>query len=341
MKIKKLFLSAVVLFSFTGCCAYIDSINRLTEFDRLFAVEWNESVGTRVPDLKYGDGEYYNNFDLYLPSDCGSEKSRHLILFVHGGGWTSGSKIDGDIYCKYFTSKGYVTSSIDYTLMDGEHNPSISSINGELLDAVSAVKSAAHERGYDLVDMALFGFSAGACQVLLYAFKENARSALPVKFIMDWSGPTSLNPDDWTTEAGVWSPLCLMTGLDGTYGGEASLICKFSGQPCTADMVADGSARTIWESISPITYVTSSIPPVLLCYGSYDQLVPVRHQKLLIDRMKSSGLIKLGLEDGVHAEEERFYVIEFPNSGHSLCSDLDKGMEFQRVADIYCNRYFQ
>ena len=308
MKIKVIFFAAISIL-FSGCCAYIDSTNRENEFRKAFFVEWNDSVGSALMDRRYAEGDYHL-FNIFLPADRTNPKSRHLIMFTHGGGWTQGNRNDGNLYCKYFTSKGYVTATIDYTLSDGSHDPTISSINEELKQAVSAIKNVAAENGYPLDDMATFGFSAGGCQSLLYAFKEKS-SLLPVKFVLDWSGPTSFNPDDWTAQAGTYPPLCEMVGLDGTNEGKARLVKKFSGHPCTAEDIANGTANQWWNEISPLHYVDSSplIPPVLVCYGVYDRIVPVKHQRLLIDKLQN-------------------------------CCDNDKVNEFKALADRYCETYF-
>lgn len=323
MKIRNIFLLAFP-FLLTGCVAYFDTKEREKQTRESFSVTWNASVGTKYSDLSYGSGSY-NKYDLFVPTEH-SEKSTHLILYTHGGGWTSGSKDSGDVYCKYFTSKGYVTASIDYTLSDGINEPTITSINDELLAAVSEIKNKAHELGYELVDMANFGFSAGGCQSIFYAFKERTTSPLPVRFVLDWSGPTSFNPDHWSAEAGTYPPELNLLGLDGSNAGKAGMVQKFSGQTCTADMIADGSAEAIWNSISPLHYVDGSIPPLIICYGSYDGIVPVIHQRLLIEALDEAGV--------------EYHAIEFKNSGHGLHCDPNKMNEFKQKADEYCARYF-
>ena len=333
MKIKAIIFTAISIL-FSGCCVYIDSTNRETEFRKAFFVEWNDSVGEAIMDRSYAEGDYHL-FNIFLPADRNpvtNPKSRHLIMFTHGGGWTQGNRNDGNLYCKYFTSKGYVTATIDYTLSDGSHDPTISSINEELKQAVSAIKNVSAANGCPLDDMATFGFSAGGCQSLLYAFKEKT-SLLPVKFVLDWSGPTSFNPDDWTAQAGTYPPLCEMVGLDGTNEGKARLVKKFSGHPCTAEDVANGTANQWWNEISPLHYVDSSplIPPVLVCYGVYDRIVPTRHQRLLIEKLQN-----LKNQNAAY----RYDVIEFKNSGHALCCDDDKVNEFKTLADWYCENYF-
>ena len=290
MKVKKIFFVAFS-FLFTSCCAFIDSSIRESRTKLAFAGNWNNSGGRKIADLEYRDRtDPYNTYDLFLPANNTTEKSKHLILFIHGGGWMGGSKEEGEAYCEYFTSEGYVSASINYTLLDGTYKPNIKSINEEVNLVIPAIKNKAAELGYPLTDMAIFGFSAGASQALFYTFTETkdkpvgnyGRSALPIKFIIDWSGPTSFNPDHWTADAGVYWILPPIVGLDGTNAGKASLVAKFTGENVTAAMIEDGSAEALWDSVSPIHFVHPNIPPILMCYGVYDGLVPYKqHQELL------------------------------------------------------------
>ena len=80
---------------------------------RLVKVKWDDSVGKQYKNLDYvNDGGH--KFDLYIPTKVSTDAN--LILYIHGGSFNSGSKEDGDLWCKYFTSKGYVTATLDYTL---------------------------------------------------------------------------------------------------------------------------------------------------------------------------------------------------------------------------------
>ena len=57
-----------------------------------YSVDWNDSVGTMLTDLTYGEKEA-NTFDLYLPAD-NSRESYGLVVYLHAGGFTSGDKND-------------------------------------------------------------------------------------------------------------------------------------------------------------------------------------------------------------------------------------------------------
>ncbi len=53
--------------------------------------------------------------DIYEPLNDTASK-RPMVLFVHGGAWTDGTKMQGRDFCSFFAKRGYVTASIDYRL---------------------------------------------------------------------------------------------------------------------------------------------------------------------------------------------------------------------------------
>ena len=71
------------------------------------------SKGEVVTNLSYGEGKE-NVYDLYIPKQLMNGKETSLILFIHGGSFTSGDKADEDMWCKYFASKGFITATTNY-----------------------------------------------------------------------------------------------------------------------------------------------------------------------------------------------------------------------------------
>ena len=74
---------------------------------KLIKVKWNDKIGTIYKDLSY-ENENNNKYDLYIPSNLDKEKEQYLIVYIHGGSFNSGSKEDGDLWCKYYATKGYI-----------------------------------------------------------------------------------------------------------------------------------------------------------------------------------------------------------------------------------------
>ena len=133
-----------LLFVLTFCVVFFISfkinIHRL-EFApmKLMETEWDDSVGTVYVDLDY-ENENGNTYNLYVPANLDKEKEQYLILYIHGGSFNSGAKGDGDIWCRYYASKGYLTASVDYTLQNQGKEASLFLMNEEIENAVKAIK---------------------------------------------------------------------------------------------------------------------------------------------------------------------------------------------------------
>ena len=313
--------SALVLLLLSSCIAINDAKVKLAESNAVFDVEYNGQV---IRDLRYGEAER-NVYDLYLPEDTSDSKATHLILFIHGGSWTSGDKKDGEMYCRNYASHGYVAASISYTLKAEGVDTNILMINDEVKAAVSAIKTRCAEEGIALVDMAVSGFSAGACQAMMYGFKEATTSALPVRFIIQMSGPTSFEPALWRNGEVHWMVI-KQTGLDGSAEGDAAWISLFSGETVTAEMVRNGEAEAIWRKISPFSYITGSSVPVLSAFGSLDGVVPPASRLVLEKALKENNV--------------KYDTVILEHSGHALACDVDKVKEFLEDIYQYCGLYF-
>lgn len=269
--------------------------------------EWNDSIGKKIENLRYSQGDF-GEYDLYLPID----KNAHaLILFIHGGGFTGGDKNDEDTWCKFFTSKGYITASPNYSIADGKHQANINIMFDELRKCVASIKTECEKYGYHIDGMATSGQSAGGCLALLYAFKDPSSSAIPVKFVFQQTGPVNFEPDGW-----------------GNNDNESrkNFVAMMTGKTITYDMIKSGKYHNLVNEISPVAFVDSASVPSINAYGPKDKVVPVN--------IKNSYLDKISMYPDKHI------YIEYPNSGHGLLDDPDKQELFVNEALNYCHQYF-
>ena len=274
---------------------------------KLIEVNWNENVGTKYTDLYYKN-ENGNKYDLYIPKNLDKEKKQYLILFIHGGSFNSGSKEDGDIWCKYYASKGYITATVDYTLQNQDKEASIFLMNEEIENAIKAIKVKTSELGYNVVSMASSGVSAGGTLAMNLAYNSN--SVIPVKFVFQLAAPTYFEPNDWELLMKVnrlnsnEEFLKMMTGFDLNEKNYMEQVKK----------------------ISPSSLVNKNTVPTLLGYGLRDHCVPLNQKNYLIDSLDKY--------------EISYDYIEFPKSNHGMYNDLDKMQEFIDMSLEYCKRYF-
>ena len=112
------------------------------------------------------------SLDLYLPK---GQRDRPIILYVHGGGWTAGSKAQSFLQPLAFVPAGFVYASANYRLRP---DASIAEMAQSVADAVGWLARNAGEFGGDPHRLFLVGHSAGAHLVSLLgtnsSFLQNA-----------------------------------------------------------------------------------------------------------------------------------------------------------------------
>ena len=272
---------------------------------RLIKVKWNENMGDIYHDLNY-ENDNGNQFDLYIPSGLNNSKNQNLILFIHGGSFNSGSKEDGEDWCKYYAAKGYITASVDYTLQNHGKDASIYLMNTEIENAVKAIKQKTEELGYHIAGMAPCGVSAGGTLAINLAY--NGNSVIPVKFVFQLAAPTYFNPSEW-------SLLMKVDKLD----SEDAFCYMMTGKE-----LAD--YETEIRRISPACIVNEKSVPSLIGYGLIDHCVPLSQKFYLIDAFNKY--------------QVRYDYIEFPKSNHGMYNDLDKLQQFLDKSLEYGKIYF-
>jgi len=143
-----------------------------------------------------------NNFDLYVPKDLDKTAKQTVVLFIHGGAWISGFKTDVNPYVFEFANRGYISATIQYTLLKRTMDDASLSVFRDLdeIDAcISSIKSALADLEFDTskISLVIGGASSGAHLTMLYAYSRGHRSALPIKFLIDAVGPVDMKPDNW------------------------------------------------------------------------------------------------------------------------------------------------
>lgn len=273
--------------------------------ERLIKVEWDESVGEIYSNLDY-ENDNVNQYDLYIPSGLDKSENQYLILFIHGGSFNSGSKEDGESWCKYYATKGYITASVDYTSQNQGKDASIYLMNEEIENAVKAIKQKTEELGYHIAGMAPCGVSAGGTLAMNLAY--NGNSAIPVKFVFQLAAPTYFAPSEWS----------LLMKVDRLDSEEE--FCKMM----TGKELEDYDTEI--QNISPACIVNEDSVPSLIGYGLIDHCVPLSQKYYLIE---------------VYDRDNVMYdYIEFPKSNHGMYNDLDKLQEFLDKSLEYARVYF-
>ena len=275
---------------------------------KLIKVNWDETVGTIYKDLEY-ENKNGNKYDLYIPNNLDKNKEQNLIVYIHGGSFNSGSKEDGDLWCKYYASKGYITATIDYTLQNQGIEATINLMNKEIESSIKAIKEKTESLGYNVTKMASSGVSAGGTLAMNLAY--NGNSVIPVKFVFQLAAPTYFEPSEWE----------LLQKVNKLKSDE-EFYEMMVGLPFDEDV-----SQTEINKISPASLINENTVPTLMGYGLIDHCVPLTQKYYLIDAFNKYDV--------------NYDYIEFPKSNHGMYNDLDKMQEFIDKSLEYCNKYFK
>jgi dipeptidyl aminopeptidase/acylaminoacyl peptidase len=126
--------------------------------------------------------------DLYRPAD--STAALPTIVFVHGGGFTGGSRSEFDSMAAEFAERGYVTVTIDYRLsslpyiwFDTPSDLAAAAISAAREDTRSAVRwltAHAESLHVNVNRIALLGYSAGAISAIGASTYVDGDTSVPV-----------------------------------------------------------------------------------------------------------------------------------------------------------------
>ena len=222
-------------------------------------------------DLVYGKGGGADlRLDLVMPAD--GDGPFPAVVCIHGGGWVGGKRQDMDQTVQVLAKHGFVAVSPDYRV--GPHDPFPAAVE----DCKAAVRwLRANARKYHLNPerIGVVGFSAGghlACLLGTTDAKDgleghggNPEQSSRVQAVVSFFGPT-----DFTTK--LWTDELEKTVLVPLLGG------SFKERP------------DLYRRVSPITYVTKDDPPFLFFHGTQDDVVAIRHSRVLAEKLRAVGV---------------------------------------------------
>lgn len=193
--------------------------------------------------------------DIYAPA--GGGRSYPAVVFLHGGGWTSGAPGDYRFLGSALASRGVVAFIAGYRLLPDVAYPEF------LRDGARAVAWAhAHGASFGADPRCLFlmGHSAGAYNAVMLALDSR-----------------------WLAEMGL-RPSAVLAGAIGLAGPYDFLPIR---DPEVRAVF--GPAEDDLASTQPINHVTGDAPPVFLASGLADTTVHPGNTERLAARLKAAG----------------------------------------------------
>lgn len=239
---------------------------------------------------------YENKLDIY--SRKGVSAAQPTLFYIHGGGWTGGTKETAFMAVVPWLEMGWSVVNVEYRLAKISHAPVAVE---DCLCALRWVVGHASEYHLDPSRIVASGDSAGGHLALMTGFTpdtagldrecapNDAKAGIPkVAAVVNWYGITDV-----------------ADLLDGA--NRKTYAVTWLGSAPDREEIA--------KRVSPLTYVRSGLPPVLSIQGNADPTVPYSHSLRLQDALKKAGvdteLITIpGGKHGNFKPEERIRIYD-------------------------------
>ena len=200
---------------------------------------------TETHNIRYSTSQQL--LDLCRPK---APVKKTALIFIHGGGFRSGSKEQMQGYCRLFAQGGFVSVTINYRLSPANKFPAALE---DTQQAIRWLSQRADEYGHDPSKIVVVGYSAGGNLALMAGLAEGSG----VAGIVSGAGPTDLR----SLLAGTPHKQ-LKIDLNNYLGGESP------------------------DAASPIFRTSTDDPPVFLLHGDKDPLVPVSQALGLAQKLR-------------------------------------------------------
>ena len=237
---------------------------------------------TRIlKDVTYLEPGRQEKLDVYLPDRLPTDPASPGIVWIHGGGWTAGTKNEARAanICETLAKKGYVCVSIDYKLGEGAWPTNLY----DCKNAVRFLRTHAADYNVDPDRIAVMGGSAGGHLALMVGLTLSDKALEPTTPYPDVSDSVGAIID-------LYGPTDLLTRQ--AVDSEGKQLGHLSDDTNPAKVFGDTRQKnpTLWRRISPVNYVTSDSPPVLIIQGTSDPLVDYHQSIELNDVLAKAGV---------------------------------------------------
>jgi acetyl esterase/lipase len=244
------------------------------------------------------DGDAY--LDVFYPSEVApSDRALLTVVWVHGGGWLSGSKDHIANYARILAGKGYTVAGVDYSLAPGKTYPTpVRQVN----TALAYLARHAARLHIDPERFVLAGDSGGAhiaAQLATLVSVPSYATALGIVPSIDrpqlagvllYCGPYNVH----------------RVNRVGAFGNFLqTVLWSYSG-------AKDFLNNPRFATASVIKYVTSAFPPTFISVGNADPLAP-----------QSYAFADALVSHGVHVDSLFFPKDYMPALPHEYQFDLD------------------
>lgn len=227
-------------------------------------------------DERYDAADRDALLDVFFASDrAKADPSLPTIVWVHGGGWVSGTKDQIANYAKVLAGRGFTVVSVNYSIAPEATYPTpVRQVNA----ALGYLSRNAARLNVNAANFVLAGDSAGShitsqlANAITVADYAKAVGITPAISRVQLAGMV-LYCGPYTTEG---------INLDGPFGGFLNTVLwSYSG---TKDFRGNAQFQTAWV----LNYLTADFPPSFISAGNADPLLP--QSIMLADKLSTLGV---------------------------------------------------
>jgi len=244
-------------------------------------VEYPQGFTSQLNVVYAKSGDWEGRMDLYLPPNGG--KTTPVIINIHGGGWNKGVKESQSGFSIFFKN-GFAVANIEYRLSGQATAPA--AVEDTRCALIYLIKNA-KALNIDVNRIVIMGSSAGGHLALMggmlandHRFDTNCPGVenVHVAAIVDKYGITD-----------VW---------DWAYGPYKT------SKSATQWLGARAKDKDFIASVSPVTYVAKTNPPIFMVHGDADPTVPYEESVDLNKRLVAAGVKTkfITVEGGQHGK---------------------------------------
>jgi acetyl esterase/lipase len=231
---------------------------------------------SEILNEQYAPNDLDAYLDVFYPTSLGNSSAAPLtVVWVHGGGWVSGSKDQIGNYTRILAGKGFTVVSVGYSIAPGAVYPKpVRQVNAALAYLVAN----AERLHVDPSRLVLAGDSAGSQIVSQVAniitSPEYAQAVGIIPSIERRQLVGMLLHCGAYTMEGV--------DVDGPFGGFLkTVLWSYSG---TKGFLANQAFAMAWA----VPHVTREFPPTFISAGNGDPLIP--QSLLMADALEAKGV---------------------------------------------------
>lgn len=218
-----------------------------------------------------------SDISIWRPSKDAAAPPAPVALFVHGGGWISGSRLDNSAHQRWFADRGWLVLSADYPLSSADRHL-WDSTESQIGCAMAWTQQHAASYGGDISRFVMLGDSAGGNLVINTSYRANQGT------LTSSCGGTLPHVDAVSVLYPAVDPAGFHDDPDVLLGSVArNMTEQYTGG--TPGQYADR-----YRAITSTEYINSAAPPTLVIVGENDHLVPPQGAYTFFDRASEAGV---------------------------------------------------